>query len=98
MVVNLTTLKIEISFLQYGILLRFSCPHTSPQNGKAERSLRTLNDIIRTLLVQFSMPPKFLAEALHTTTYLLNIRPSKVNPQTTRYFYLFLSHPNYSDV
>ena len=85
-------------FLQYGILLRFSCPYTSPQNGKAERSLRTLNDIIRTLLVQSSMPPKFWAEALHTATYLLNIRPSKVNPQTTPYFSLFLSHPNYSDV
>jgi hypothetical protein len=28
-------------FLHHGILLRFSCPYTSPQNGKAERSLRT---------------------------------------------------------
>ena len=85
-------------FLQYGILLRFSCPYTSPQNGKAERSLRTLNDITRTLLIQSSMPPKFWAEALHTATYLLNIRPSKVNPHTTPYFSLFFSHPNYSDV
>ena len=85
-------------FLQYGILLRFSCPYTSPQNGKAERSLRTLNDIIRTLLVHSSMPPTFWAEALHMATYLLNIRPSKVNPQTTPYFSLFLSHPNYYDI
>jgi hypothetical protein len=43
------------------------------------------------------MPLKFWAEALHTTTYLLNIRPSKVNPHTTPCFSLFHSHPNYSD-
>lgn len=38
-------------FLKHGILLRFSCPYTSPQNVKAERSLCTINDIFRTLLV-----------------------------------------------
>ena len=85
-------------FLQHGILLRFSCPYTSPQNGKAERSLRTINDIVRTLLIHSSMPPKFWAEALRTATYLLNIRPSQVNPKTTPYFSLFLCHPNYPEL
>ena len=85
-------------FLQQGILLRFSCPYTSPQNGKAERSLRTLNDIIRTLLIHSSMPPKFWAEALRMATYLLNIRPTKAKPRTTPYFSLFLCHPNYTDL
>ena len=85
-------------FLQHGILLCFSCPYTSPQNGKAERSLRPLNDIIRTLLFHACMPPKFWAEALRTATYLLNIRPSKVNPHTTPYFSLFRSHPNYPEL
>ena len=84
-------------FLQHGILLRFSCPYTSPQNGKAERSLRTINDIVQTLLIHSSMPPKFWAEALRTATYLLNIRPSQVNPKTTPYFSLF-HHPNYPDL
>jgi hypothetical protein len=67
-------------FLQHGILPRFSCPYTSPQNGKAECSLRSLNDIVRTLLIHSSMPPKFWAEALRTATYLLNIRPIGVMP------------------
>jgi histone deacetylase 1/2 len=44
-------------FLQHGTLLRFSCPYTSPQNGKAERSLCSINDIIRTLLIHSSIPP-----------------------------------------
>ena len=81
-------------FLQHGILLRFSCPYTSPQNGKAERSLRTLNDIIRTLLIHSSMPPTFWAEALRVATYLLNIRPSSVNPKTTPFYSMSVSKPS----
>jgi histone deacetylase 1/2 len=42
-------------FQSHGITYRLSCPYTSSQNGKAERSIRTINDIIRTLLIQASM-------------------------------------------
>jgi hypothetical protein len=38
-------------FLSHGMLLQMSCPHTSPQNGKAERIIRTTNNIIRSLLI-----------------------------------------------
>jgi histone deacetylase 1/2 len=44
------------------------------------------------------MSPKFWAEALHTATFLLNIRPSKANQTNTPYFSLFLCHPNYADI
>jgi len=37
-------------FLAHGIQLRMSCPYTSAQNGKAERMIRTTNDIMRSLL------------------------------------------------
>jgi hypothetical protein len=37
-------------FLAHGIHLRLSCPHTSQQNGKAERVIRSINNIMRTLL------------------------------------------------
>ena len=50
--------------------LRLLCPHTSPQNGKAERDIHSTNDIVRTLLSQAHMPPKFWVEGLHTSTYL----------------------------
>jgi transposase InsO family protein len=36
--------------LSHGTLLRMSCPYTSQQNGKAERALRTINNIVRSLL------------------------------------------------
>jgi transposase InsO family protein len=44
--------KTITSFLTaQGSQLRLSCPYTSPQNGKAERILRTLNNVTRTLLI-----------------------------------------------
>lgn len=44
------------SFLTHGVLLRMSCPYTLQQNGKAERTIRSLNNIVRSLLFQASMP------------------------------------------
>ena len=63
-------------FLSRVVQLRMSCPYTSPQNDKAERMIRTTNDVVRTLLIQASLPPRFWAESLHTATYLLNCLPS----------------------
>lgn len=61
-----------------GVALRLSCPHTSPQNGKAERAIRSTNDILRTLLLQAHMPPPFWVESLHTAT------PPAQHPALTR--------------
>jgi transposase InsO family protein len=52
----------------HGIHVCFSCPYTSHQNDKAERAIRTFNNIARTLLFQASMPPKFWVESPHTTS------------------------------
>jgi hypothetical protein len=40
--------------LSKGTQLRMSCPYTSSQNGKAERIIRSINNVIRTLLIQTS--------------------------------------------
>ncbi|GJV77739.1 ribonuclease H-like domain-containing protein [Tanacetum coccineum] len=63
-------------FSQNGIQMRFSCPKTSQQNGKSERMIRTINNVIRTLLFLAHLPPSFWVEALHMAAYLLNILPS----------------------
>ncbi|GAA0184334.1 hypothetical protein LIER_31622 [Lithospermum erythrorhizon] len=60
-----------------GITLRLSYPYTSPQNGKAERTLCTINNHIRTIMTQPNMPSTFWHHTLQTTTYLLNILPHK---------------------
>ena len=41
------------------IQFRFSCPLTSQQNGKSERMIRTINNLIRTLLFQAHLPPNY---------------------------------------
>lgn len=50
---------------------RFPCPHTSQQNGRAERMVRTINKLVRTFLVQAHMPYSFRVEALHTAVHTL---------------------------
>lgn len=79
----------------HGTLLRLTCPYTSQQNGKAERILRTLNDGVRPLLLHASMPPRWWAEALATTSYLLNRRPCKPRLITTPFELLFGRTPEF---
>jgi len=42
-----------------GIVFRLSFPYTSSQNGKSERKIRSINNIIRTLLIHASLPSSF---------------------------------------
>ena len=83
-------------FLTNGVHLRMSCPYTSPQNGKAERIIRTINDVVRSLLFQASIPPSYWAEALNTTTRLLNILPTKTLRFSTPHQALFGTAPVYN--
>jgi transposase InsO family protein len=83
-------------FAKHGIALRLTCPYTSPQNGRAERVLRTLNDGIRTLLLQASIPPNFWPDALAASTYLLNRRPRRPRDNSTPYELLFCASPDYN--
>jgi hypothetical protein len=79
----------------YGIVFHLSCPHTSPQNGKAERILRTLNNSVRTMLLHASMPPKYWVEALAAATYLLNRRPASSIRHEVPYTRLYNTPPSY---
>jgi hypothetical protein len=72
-----------------------SCPYTSSQNGKAERMIRTTNDTVRTLLLQASLPARFWAESMHTSTYLLNRLPSAACSAPTPHHALFGTPPRY---
>lgn len=52
---------------------RFTCPHTSSQNGQVERIIDTINNMIHNHLLQASFPPSFWNYALDIPTYLLDI-------------------------
>jgi hypothetical protein len=72
-----------------------SCPYTSSQNGKAERIIRTINNVIRTLLIQASLPGRYWDEGLHTVVYLLNRLPTKTISAACPHVALFGSAPSY---
>jgi hypothetical protein len=83
-------------FSTHGIHLCLSCPYTSPQNGKAERILRMLNNCVCTMLIKSRAPPSFWAEALNTVTYLINRRPCKATGTTTPFELLLGVPPTYA--
>jgi transposase InsO family protein len=85
-------------FLAKGVVLRMSRPYTSQQNGKAERMIRTTNNVTRTLLFQASMPSSYWADALATATHLLNRIPTKTLDMSTPFFALYGTHPSYHDL
>ena len=78
-----------------GIVSQRSCPYTPQQNGVAERKNRHLLDMVRTLLLQSSVPPRFWVEALSTAVYLINRLPSQQLGFDSPYYRLFGVHPNY---
>ena len=89
------------NFVTHGYLHEFSCPRTPQQNGVVKRKNRTLSEMARVMLNQFSLPRYLWAEAVNTACYILNrvlIRPiSKKTPYelwfdrtpTVSYFKIF---------
>jgi hypothetical protein len=65
-------------FATHRVVLRMFCHYTSSQNGKPERTLRTINNMICSLLFQASFPARYSVEGFHTATYLLNRLPNKM--------------------
>ena len=79
-----------------GTEIRLSCPHTSQQNGRAERMLRTINNLVRTLLIQANMPYTYWTEALLTAVHTLNLLPSSSINNVTPFSRLFNQPASYS--
>jgi IS30 family transposase len=85
----------RIFLLSHGTQLWMSCPYTSSQNGKAERIIYSVNNVIRTLLIQASLPGRYWTEGLHTATYLLNCLPTTMIQAACPHLALFGSTPSY---
>ena len=80
-------------FIQsHGIISQRSCPFTPQQNGVAERKNRHLLDVVRTLLIESFVPPRFWCEALSTAIYLINRLPSPNLDNASPYLRLFAMH------
>jgi hypothetical protein len=75
--------------------MRMSCSYTSPLNGKVDRIIHSINNVIRSLLIQASLLEHYWTERLHTTTYLLKCVPTKTISVACCHVALFGSTPSY---
>lgn len=69
---------LHLFFQKEGIIHESSCVDTPQQNGVAERRMRHLLNVTRTLLHHHQVPKQFWGEAVLTTTYVINRVPSRV--------------------
>ena len=79
-----------------GIYLRVSCPHTSQQNGIAERKHRHIREIGLSLLHQAFLPKSLWLEAFSTAIFLINRLPTPVLSGISPYEALFGTRPDYT--
>ncbi|KAL8128531.1 LOW QUALITY PROTEIN: hypothetical protein V2J09_017686 [Rumex salicifolius] len=72
--------ELKSFFTNNGALLRFSCPHTSQQNGKAEWMIRTITNSIHTLRPILADPTDFTP---HQSAPLPSLPAGTNQPPTT---------------
>ena len=82
-------------FHQFGIVPHSPCVGTSQQNGRAERKLRHILDVVRATTIAASTPSQFLGEAVLIVVYTINRCPSPIVQNQTPYDLLFGSSPSY---
>jgi histone deacetylase 1/2 len=88
--------RLHAYFARTGIAHRVSCPHTSQQNGIAERKHRHLVETGLALLAHSSMPLRYWDEAFLTACYLINRMPTPIINNATPVFRLLNTPPEYS--
>ena len=79
----------------YGTVHHLTCPGTSQKNGRAERKLHHILDIVRALLLSAKVPTPFWGEAALNAVHVINRIPSAVIHNQTLYECLFGSPPAY---
>ena len=63
---------------QFGIILHSSCAGTSQQNGRVERKLRHILDVVCATTIATSTPSQFWGEPALTAVYTINQCPSPI--------------------
>jgi hypothetical protein len=80
---------------KHGILHRKSCPHTSQQNGLAERKLRHILETGLTLLAHSHLSNRYWVDAFLTAVHIINRLPTPTLKYKSPYFTLHNREPDY---
>jgi transposase InsO family protein len=86
--------EIKAIFDKLGIKHETSVPYTPQQNGKAERSMRTIVEAARTMLYSKNLSKSLWAEAVNTVVYTLNRTGNSGQEGNTPYELWFNKTPN----
>jgi hypothetical protein len=88
--------RFQTLLTQNGILHRKTCPHTSQQNGIAERKLRHVLETGLTLLAHSGLSNKFWVDAFLTSIYVINRLPTPVLNNSSPFEQIYHRNPDYS--
>jgi transposase InsO family protein len=64
--------RIDELYNEFGIIHQFSAKYTSQSNDLVERKNRTLIDMARSMLSEYSVSQSFWAKAINTACYYIN--------------------------
>ena len=67
----------------HGIKRQFSQPYTPQHNGLVERKNRTILNIVRCFLIESKLPQSLWAKAVQAACTIINLCPSKLQPDKT---------------
>lgn len=92
--------KVFTTYLnERGIAHRFTCPHTSHQNGSVERKHRQIVDMRLTLLAQSQLPYSYWDHSFTSTVHLINHLPTSTLPSFSSPFHaLYGKVASYTDI
>lgn len=74
--------RVKTILLKEGVKHELSSPYCPQQNGQAERAVRPVDTVTRTLLSTSQLLDKYMREAVRTAAYLLNRVPTSRSPLT----------------
>lgn len=86
---------------EFGIVFERTAPHTPSQNGVAERRIRSLWNIARSLLAHAQLPPSFWEFAINVANVIVNCTSSNAssgNRELTYYEQWYGTRPNLSNL
>jgi hypothetical protein len=89
------SLQFQSFLTKHGILHRKTCPHTSQQNGLAERKLRNILEMALTLLAHSHLSNRYWVDAFLMAVYIVNRLPTPVLQHHSPYFKLYNKESDY---